>query len=201
MKPNPPDKPVNQNGAEPAAGYATVPIWLVMVFGAMFYWGATFLSDHGGEFNKDVYNPFESYEAVNAANPQDPEAKLMSEGRKQFGLICAACHLPTGLGQEGKAPPLAGSDWVQAPRGDRLVRIVLNGLTGPITVKGQQWNLTMPPWGGTFTDYQIAAVLTYVRGNLDNKAGPINPAVVTAARAEKHSGNETLEELSKIPVQ
>jgi mono/diheme cytochrome c family protein len=201
MNPDPPAKPVHQNGAEPAAGFSTVPIWLVMVFGGMFYWGTTFISDHAGGFSKDVYDPYQSYEEVNAANPQDPTQKMNAEGRKIFEATCAACHQLTGMGQEGKAPPLSGSEWVQASGGDRIARIALNGLTGPITVKGIQWNLTMVPWRDNYNDEQIASVLTYIRSHFDNKAGPINPALVKAARAEKHPGPETSDELLKIPVQ
>jgi mono/diheme cytochrome c family protein len=90
---------------------------------------------------------------------------------------------------------------VQAPGGDRIARIALNGLTGPISVKGQEWNLTMVPWRDNFTDDQIAAVLSYIRSQWGNKAGPIDPKVVAAARAEKHPGPETSDELLKIPVQ
>jgi mono/diheme cytochrome c family protein len=202
MNPTDPQKPVNQNGAEPTAGLSAVPVWLVVVFGALFYWCQIFLDGHAGGFSKEVYAPFNSPEAVMAANPQDPEARMRAQGREIFEKTCSACHQPNGLGKEGIAPPLAGSDWVQAPHGDRIVRIVLNGLAGPITVKGVDWNLsTMAAWRETYNDEQIAAVLTFIRGNFDNKAGPISPALVTAARAENHPGQESSEELLKIPVQ
>ncbi len=192
---------VNQNGSEPVAGPSTVPIWLIVVFGGLFYWGQLFLSSHAGGFSQDVYIPYHSYDEVFAANPQNPEQKMQAEGRRVFEATCAACHQPNGLGKEGTAPPLAGSDWVLASRGDRIVRIVLNGLTGPITVKGQEWNLTMVPWRDNYSDEQIAGVLTYIRSHFDNKAGPIDPALVKAARAQSHPGPETSDELLKIPVQ
>jgi mono/diheme cytochrome c family protein len=40
-----------------------------------------------------------------------------------FQKICAACHQQDGAGKEGVAPPLAGSEWVKAPSGERLVRM------------------------------------------------------------------------------
>ncbi len=201
MNSEPPDKPVNQNGAEPAAGFSTVPIWLVVVFGGAFYWGTLFLSDHAGGFNKDVYDPYQSYEQVFAANPQNPEAKFQAEGRRIFEATCAQCHQINAIGLEGKAPPLAGSEWVLAPGGNRIAHIVLNGLNGPITVKGKEWNLTMVPWRDNYNDDQIAAVLTYIRSHFDNKAGPIAPALVKAARAENHPGPENSTELLRLPVQ
>jgi mono/diheme cytochrome c family protein len=126
---------------------------------------------------------------------------MRAEGRRVFETTCAACHQPTGMGKDGTAPRLAGSEWVQAAGGDRIVRIALNGLSGPINVKGQDWNLTMPPWRDNFSDDQIAAVLTYIRSQWDNKAGPIKPELVKAARAESHPGPESSDELLKIPVQ
>jgi len=58
MNPTDFQKPVNQNGPEPAAGYSTVPVWLVVVFGALFYWSQLYLDKHAGGFNKDVYAPY-----------------------------------------------------------------------------------------------------------------------------------------------
>src|ERR1035441_1070323 len=74
----------------------------------------------------------------------DPNVK----GRELFMTICAACHQRDGEGKDGVAPPLVGSEWTLAPGGSRLVRIVLNGMTGPVRVRGKDWNLPMPPWRG-----------------------------------------------------
>ncbi len=202
MSPNDPKKPVPKNGAEPVAGFSTIPIWLVVVFGALFYWSQLYLDGHAGGFSPEVYAPFQSYDEVVRRNPQDPGARKRAMGREVFEKTCAACHQLTGLGKDGVAPPLVGSEWVLAPGGDRIVRIALNGLTGPINVKGQDWNLTMPPWRDNFDDEHIAAVLTFIRSRLgDNKASDIDPALVKAARAESHPGPETSDELLKIPLQ
>jgi mono/diheme cytochrome c family protein len=202
MIPTDPKMPAKQDEPEPTAGLSSVPVWLVVVFGALFYWCQLFLDGHAGGFSKDVYAPYHDFDQVAVANPQDPEAKIRARGRAIFTATCSACHQLSGLGQEGKAPPLVGSEWVLAPGGDRIVRIVLDGLTGPITVKGQQWNLTMVPWRDTYNDDDIAAVLTFVRSKLgDNNATPIKPDLVKAARAETHPGPETSDELLKIPIQ
>jgi len=201
MNPDEPTKAVNQKEAEPVAGRSTVPIWLIVVFGLLFYWSQLFLAENAGGFNKDVYRPYPSFEEVAAANPQDPEAKRRAEGRRVFMTTCYACHLETGLGKEGTAPPLVGSEWVLAPGGNRIAHIVLYGLTGPINVKGQDWNLTMLAWGGNYNDEQLADVLTYIRSQWGNKAGPIDPQVVKAARAEARPRYETSDELLKLPVQ
>jgi mono/diheme cytochrome c family protein len=121
-----------------------------------------------------------------------------SKGRAIFLKICAACHQPDGMGKEGVGPPLVGSEYVLAEDGHRLVRIVLNGVSGPLRVKGKQWNLAMPPWRENLRDDQIAVVLTYIRANLGtNKAGPIKQELVTAARQEEHPKPMTEAELQE----
>jgi mono/diheme cytochrome c family protein len=203
MNADDPKKMGGTEGPEPVAERWTVPIWLIIVFALLFYWSQLFLANNAGGFSKDVYSPYHSFAAVDAANPQDPYAIMQARGRKIFETTCAACHQLNAMGQEGKAPPLSGSDWVNAPGANRIARIVLNGLTGPITVKGREWNenLTMLAWRDTYSDDDIAAVLTYVRSHFDNKAGPISPAVVKAARADKHPNYETSDELLRIPVE
>lgn len=125
----------------------------------------------------------------------DPNVK----GKEIFLKICAACHQRDGDGKDGVAPPLLGSEWVLAPGGGRLVRIVLNGLTGPIHVRGQDWNLPMVPWRANLDDDQVAVVLTYIRSQLgSNHADPIQPELVAEARKEARATPETAEELLRI---
>jgi mono/diheme cytochrome c family protein len=122
-----------------------------------------------------------------------------AKGRAVFLKICGACHQPDGMGKDGLAPPLVGSEWVLAADGNRLVRIVLNGMTGPVQVKGREWNLTMPPWRENLRDDQIAVVLTYIRTKLgSNKATAIQPEIVSKARDEPHPKPETAGELMRL---
>jgi len=125
-----------------------------------------------------------------------------SKGRAIFQKICAACHQQQGEGKEGVAPPLAGSEWVKAPSGERLVRMLINGVSGPIQVQGKTWNLVMPPWRENLDDEQIATVLNYVRSQWAGEgAAPIKPELAAAARQETHPKPETEEELLRIKVQ
>lgn len=82
-------------------------------------------------------------------------------------------------------PPLAGSDWVNAPKPDRLIRLVLQGYTGPITINGKPFTSVAPlmPPQATLTDQQIADVLTFVRNSWGNKAPAVSPDTVAAIRA------------------
>ena len=59
----------------------------------------------------------------------------------------------------------------------------------------------MTPFGDNYDDEHIAAVLTYIRTKLgDNHASPVPVELIKAARAEKHLGPETSDELLKIPI-
>ncbi|MDX2182622.1 MAG: cytochrome c [Gemmatimonadaceae bacterium] len=95
---------------------------------------------------------------------------------------CSACHQANGQGVPGAFPPLAGSEWVNG-KGDIPIAIVLHGLQGPLTVKGQKYNGVMAPWGTTFNDEQIAAVVTYIRSQWGNKAPAVTKADVARVRA------------------
>lgn len=107
---------------------------------------------------------------------------IVYDGAKVYAQQCSACHQLSGQGLAGAFPPLAGSEWVQ---GDKAlpIRIVLKGLSGEVTVKGQAFNGLMPGLGG-LKDAEIAAVLTYVRSSWDNGADEVLEEDVAAVRAE-----------------
>jgi mono/diheme cytochrome c family protein len=98
---------------------------------------------------------------------------------------CATCHQPNGKGMAGAFPPLAGSEWANAREPAVPIRIVLHGLSGPITVASQRFNSAMPPYGTNqpLNDSAVAAVLTYVRSSWGNSASAVTPAEVAAQRA------------------
>jgi mono/diheme cytochrome c family protein len=102
------------------------------------------------------------------------EQQRFNAGQQTFVAICAACHQEDGRGKERVAPSLVGSALATASA-DIPTRILLNGKEGPIGL--------MPPLGQTFTDEQIAAVLTYVRRQWGNSATPVDPALVKDTRA------------------
>jgi hypothetical protein len=110
------------------------------------------------------------------------------------------------MGIPGTYPPLAGSEWVlgQEWHGDNhLVRVVLHGLQGPITVEGRDFNNVMTPWGGVLKDEQIAAILTYIRSEWGNSAPPISKEFVAMIREETRGRQAawTQKELQEIPRQ
>lgn len=104
---------------------------------------------------------------------------------------CGTCHQPDGKGLPAAGfPPLAGAKWVTQDE-ERLIKIALNGLHGPIEVLGQAYpgQVPMTAFGGMLNDKDIAAVLTYVRNSFGNKASAISPEKVKQVR-EATKGKE-----------
>jgi len=102
---------------------------------------------------------------------------------------CATCHQPNGQGMPNIFPPLAGSDWLDGDE-ERLIKIVLHGLQGPISVNGKHYGpeLGTPPMTRfnelISKDDELAAVLTYVNNSWGNKGPVVKPESVAKVRKE-----------------
>ncbi|MEK7408579.1 MAG: cytochrome c [Acidobacteriota bacterium] len=176
---------------EPEEGLEPTPWWVWAVSVVMIFAMGFYLGRYGGSFTAEPHELYQKTAAAQAAVPEPAPGDLI------FGGICAACHQPNGLGVEGEYPPLAGSEWL-LKNPEIPVRIVLNGLTGPIQVKGRTFQNEMPPLGGQLSDAEIAAVLTYVRSSWGNKAGPVDEKLVAKIRQETAGkGPWTAEALTK----
>ncbi len=117
-------------------------------------------------------------------SPLTPEQeKRLVLGEAVYNVTCIACHKEDGRGQPGQAPSLVDSEWVNGPH-DRLARIVLHGIHGPVKVNGEDWNLKMPGLGNSpvMSDERLAGVLTYVRRAWENYGEAVDPEHVAAIR-------------------
>ena len=123
------------------------------------------------------------------------ESPVVTKGKALYLVSCSACHQPNGQGLEGIAPPLAGTRWPNESE-DRLTRIVLHGLRGPIAVAGTEYNLEMPAMG-FFDDQDIAAILTYIRDTWSKSSKPVTPKTISLIRAQNQDRADswTIEEL------
>ncbi len=95
-----------------------------------------------------------------SGSPETPA--IQDEGTLLFANYCSACHQVDGSGTEDGPPPLANSPWIKGPK-RHLIRIVLDGLHGPIIVNEKLYDLEMPSFGPILSDAQIASILTYAR--------------------------------------
>lgn len=172
--------------AEPTAGTAPAPVWWFVALGVLAFWSLRFLDADAGGFSPQVYQPYDGLAALEALQPKSEGDVMFASGQRLYTAMCNQCHGPTGSGDPTRMiPPLAESEWVGAPGPNRIIRLVLDGAQGPITVKGQTMNGgTMVPWRDVLKDEEIAAVLTYVRGNKNwgNNASPVTPEQVKAIR-------------------
>ncbi len=110
------------------------------------------------------------------------EEQVEQLGKSVYDTKCAQCHQASGQGIPGSFPSLTQTEWVLGDKG-RLVRLLLNGMQGPLEVEGEVYNgiMILPP--PALTDEQIAAVLTYVRQHFGNHAEALTPDEVASVRA------------------
>ena len=151
-------------------------------------------------FSLEVREPPKPAGNVARVKPLSKEHQVwFDQGKEVFEITCIACHQAHGLGQEGLAPPLVGSEWV-GYSADRLARIVLHGLRGPIEVLGETYEIDMPALE-VLSDEQIASVLTFIRHEWGHDYEPISPEAVERVRAATVGRGEawSAEELLKIP--
>lgn len=182
------------------ARYRLLPLAFLFIFSGLIFFGGTYLGRYSGHFDPKVYD--ETAPKVTgtvAAAPVDPIAL----GRNVYGTVCAACHQATGRGLPPAFPPLAGSEWVTGSE-ERLIRIVLHGLTGPVKVGGVEYNGMMPPAGPgsgfNLSPERVAAVLTYIRQEWGNNAPAVAVEKVVEIRGKEGARAPwTAAELEKLP--
>lgn len=104
------------------------------------------------------------------------------DGKALYAAQCAACHQATGAGLPGVFPPLDGAEWVQGePR--VLANILLHGITGEITVKGNKYQGAMPAFP-QLSDAELAGIASFIRSNWSNKAEPLQAELFAKERAD-----------------
>jgi mono/diheme cytochrome c family protein len=188
---------------EPKESDSPMPLFLLGFISAMVLMVAIYFVHNSGGFSPMVYD--ERFDPKNAP-ASTAEAKVDSAvlGKKAFVSVCATCHQATGMGVPGVYPPLVKSEWANGSE-ERVIRILLHGLQGPIKVEGKDYNSVMPaigPGGYNFSDEKIAAVLTYVRQEWGNNAPPVTKEKVTEIRTKAAAGRTaawTSAELEALP--
>jgi len=111
-----------------------------------------------------------------------PAETGIDPGKEIFTKYCLACHQTDGSGVPGMYPTLQKTDWVLGDK-PRLIGILLNGQQGVITVNERTYKGVMPSHQ-YLTDEQVAQVLTFVRSNFGNNAGPVSADEVALVRSQ-----------------
>lgn len=130
-------------------------------------------------------------------------AREFPKGAAIFGSACQTCHGPDGNGIKGLAPPLNKSEWVNGNK-NKLISIVLFGLSGPVQVNGHLYqapeiNGEMPGIGYSkdYSDEDVTQLLNFIRRSWQNNSDIIDSGNITEVRQKlKGRGKAvTVEEL------
>ncbi|REA59743.1 dehydrogenase [Dyadobacter luteus] len=128
--------------------------------------------------------------AKSAAANRNPEIlkKQFPKGEALFTSICQTCHGIDGNGVKSLGPPLNQSEWVTGSR-EKLISIVLFGLTGPVKVNGHVYQAPEisgdMPGIGYDPDMQsedIAQLLSYIRKSWRNNSDQVSTDEVARVR-------------------
>jgi mono/diheme cytochrome c family protein len=191
---------------KPILAFHLVPLFLVFLVGSIIFWAGLAISLQTGFWNVNVYDiHWEKSAALiehakSAGGTASGPSAAFKKGKKLFNTpgACVTCHQPNGMGlKAANFPPLDGSKWVTGST-EILTRIVLNGLQGPVEVKGDKYGLVpmVPTIWKTWSDSDIAAVMSFIRNAWSNEAPEVDAATVTRIRAESgERGPWTVQEL------
>lgn len=135
--------------------------------------------------------------------------KQYPDGYAIFNTVCQTCHGGDGNGIQYLAPPLNGSAWVMGKK-ERLISIVLYGLTGPVKVGNKVYKVPevtgdMPGFGNNpeFSDQAVAELLSFIRNAWENQADEVSREEVSQIRRQfkKREHAFTTDELDRIFIQ
>ena len=169
MSQDPVTRAQQRENEDPEEAVRPMPLVALLIAAAMVVWAVIYilntepltLSQYGDQRTR-----------AELSGPAAPAAGAAVDGKAIFAAQCAACHQATGAGLPGVFPPPDGSEWVQGePR--VLANILLHGITGDITVKGNKYQGAMPSFA-QLSDAELAGVASYIRSSWSNKGDPLD---------------------------
>ncbi|MCC5025817.1 MAG: cytochrome c [Candidatus Synoicihabitans palmerolidicus] len=177
--------------SEPSEGYSPIPLLLLGFVSTMIFVVSIYFIHNRGGFTSGIGEAAMIYDERFDPKLHRPDTGVvkvvdpMVVGKRTYAQVCAACHQINGAGVPNGFPPLVDSHWVTGSE-ERVVRILLHGLSGPVEVNGNVYNGIMPAFGAgsayNWDDAKIVYVLTYIRNEWGNEATAITPEQVTAIR-------------------
>ncbi len=183
MRANPISEQEKRENPDPREQAMPIPVWLIILVVCMVTFGVGYIVLD----EQPLPSAFGDQRTLADLTPEKvASVSEKVDGAAVYATRCAACHQATGAGLPGVFPPLAGSEWVTGKE-DVLAKIVLHGITGPLTVKGAKFSGAMPAFKDQLKDDEIAAAATYVRAHWGNQAPPVAAEVIAKARTETAS--------------
>ncbi|PYK45258.1 MAG: hypothetical protein DME46_04825 [Verrucomicrobia bacterium] len=197
---------IQREKQEPRVGLEPLSLWLIGIYALAIFFGGAYLGRFSGSFSGDSLDPGSVPTKSHGPGPggagqqQQQELSPAERGKKVFMANCAVCHQASGQGSQSQGyPPLAGSE-ITNGGSRRAAMVVMKGLQGPITVKGQKFgSAVMQPWE-TLGDQKVADVLTYERQEWGNHGGPVTKEQIAALRKElaNHPASFTEPDLESV---
>jgi mono/diheme cytochrome c family protein len=114
------------------------------------------------------------------ASPKDGGATADAAGKKVFEQACVSCHSWTGVSAITPFATIAGARGVNDRTATNVAQIVISG-TMRHTPQGV---VSMPAFGGAYSDVEIAAVANYVTGRFGSAASNIAEKDVAELRSQ-----------------
>lgn len=197
------EQQLRENGLEPVSLWVMVAGFIVAIIG-----GSVLLSSNNlfsyDSFTKENYVRGEFEGGGSGILTATAADAYMKKGAAKYAG-CIGCHGADGSGIAGVYPPLAGSEWVTGS-GKVPALVILHGLKGSITVKGEDYNSVMPSQADGWSDFELASLLYYVQNSFGNNVGEVfspeqiaeireisaanGKEMMTAAGLEKHLNTE-----------
>jgi len=110
-------------------------------------------------------------------------AASAARGKTVYLQRCMVCHQADGGGVPKLNAPLDGSSAVNGSDVSKLIKYIIKGFADRVEIDGELYSNAMPA-AADLTDQQIADVLTFIRSNWSNKAGPVSTLQVKQTRSK-----------------
>jgi mono/diheme cytochrome c family protein/glucose/arabinose dehydrogenase len=164
---------------------------------------STQLASEARRFRKKLIWPGKDGQPLPVKKQLSPEHQSLYDlGKQEYMQLCAACHHRSGYGHAAKGPPLLGSDWLENEQ--RLIRLVLHGIRGPIAINDEPYNLdgrvSMPGIQRTLDDEKIAGVLTFVRREWNEDSPAVDIETVARIRSTTATRTEQWTEAELVTI-
>lgn len=101
----------------------------------------------------------------------------IARGKGVYESQCMSCHMAEGEGLAGVFPPVAKADYMTDK--NRLVKVILIGVRGPMKVNGVAYDGEMA--GTSLTDEEVSDVINYMQNSWGNKGAAVLPSEIQPA--------------------
>jgi mono/diheme cytochrome c family protein len=113
------------------------------------------------------------------ASPNEGGGTADALGRKVFAQACVSCHSWTGVSALSPYATISGTRTVNDPTATNVAQIIISG-----TKRSTPGAMSMPAFGGTYTDREIAAVANYVTGRFGSTSSKLTEKDVADLRRQ-----------------